>query len=306
MGIVNGTTNYVLTRMTEEGSTFADAVAEAQELGYAERDPTADVDGFDAAAKAAIIASIAFGARVVAATCTAKASRKITADDIAAAARARLRREAARGRRGARRRGRRARAPGDGAARPPARIGARFVQRGVHRRRGRRPADAARPGRRRRPDRERGARRPHRRGQEPALRRARRDDRRRSSASRSARSTRPRRSSTCRSTSPTGPACSPTIAGVFGKHDVSIQSMQQKGQGDDARLIFVTHLAREAGDDRDDPRGARARRRRARRLGAARRRRRGVSRDGHASWRGDHRGVPRPAPGHRHARRSSR
>ena len=65
-GIVNGTTNYVLTQMTEEGCSFAEAVAEAQELGYAERDPTADVDGFDAAAKAAIIASIAFGARVVA------------------------------------------------------------------------------------------------------------------------------------------------------------------------------------------------------------------------------------------------
>ena len=66
MGIVNGTTNYILTRMTEEGSSFADALAEAQGLGYAERDPTADIEGFDAAAKAAIIASIAFGARVVA------------------------------------------------------------------------------------------------------------------------------------------------------------------------------------------------------------------------------------------------
>ena len=62
-GIVNGTTNYVLTRMTEERCSFADALAEAQELGYAERDPTADVEGFDAAAKAAIIASIAFGAQ---------------------------------------------------------------------------------------------------------------------------------------------------------------------------------------------------------------------------------------------------
>ena len=66
MGIVNGTTNYILTRMTEEGASFADALAEAQALGFAERDPTADVEGFDAAAKAAIIASIAFGARVVA------------------------------------------------------------------------------------------------------------------------------------------------------------------------------------------------------------------------------------------------
>ena len=66
MGIVNGTTNYILTRMAEDGASFADALAEAQRLGYAEPDPTADVEGFDAAAKAAIIASIAFGARVVA------------------------------------------------------------------------------------------------------------------------------------------------------------------------------------------------------------------------------------------------
>ncbi len=63
MGIVNGTTNYILTKMAEEGASFSDALAEAQTLGFAERDPTADVEGFDAAAKAAIIASIAFGAR---------------------------------------------------------------------------------------------------------------------------------------------------------------------------------------------------------------------------------------------------
>lgn len=65
MGIVNGTTNYILTKMTEDGSTFDEALAEAQRLGYAERNPTADVEGFDAASKAAILASIAFGARVV-------------------------------------------------------------------------------------------------------------------------------------------------------------------------------------------------------------------------------------------------
>ena len=85
-GIVNGTTNYVLTRMTEEGSDLASAVAEAQALGYAEQDPTADVEGFDAAAKAAIIASIAFGARVTADDVHREGITAITADDIAAAA----------------------------------------------------------------------------------------------------------------------------------------------------------------------------------------------------------------------------
>ena len=65
MGIVNGTTNYILTKMTEDGAEYDEALAEAQALGYAEADPTADVEGHDAAAKAAIIASIAYGGRVV-------------------------------------------------------------------------------------------------------------------------------------------------------------------------------------------------------------------------------------------------
>ncbi|MCJ7745686.1 MAG: homoserine dehydrogenase, partial [Actinobacteria bacterium] len=59
MGIVNGTTNYILTRMSEEGSTYAEALAEAQKLGYAEADPSADVEGADAASKLAILCSIA-------------------------------------------------------------------------------------------------------------------------------------------------------------------------------------------------------------------------------------------------------
>lgn len=61
LGIVNGTTNYILTRMSEEGMDYGDALVEAQSLGYAEADPTADVGGGDAAAKAAILASLAFG-----------------------------------------------------------------------------------------------------------------------------------------------------------------------------------------------------------------------------------------------------
>src|SRR3974377_2100896 len=71
--------------MTEEGWSFAEAVAEAQELGYAERDPTADVEGFDAAAKAAIIANVAFGARVVAGDVYREGISAVTAADIAAA-----------------------------------------------------------------------------------------------------------------------------------------------------------------------------------------------------------------------------
>jgi homoserine dehydrogenase len=85
MGIVNGTTNYILTNMTDAGASFADALAGAQALGFAEADPTADVEGFDAAAKAAIIASIAFGARVVASDVYREGISGITADDIASA-----------------------------------------------------------------------------------------------------------------------------------------------------------------------------------------------------------------------------
>jgi homoserine dehydrogenase len=82
MGIVNGTTNYILTRMTEAGASYADALAEAQALGYAEADPTADVEGYDAGAKAAIIASIAFGAAVTAADVHHEGISGITTEDI--------------------------------------------------------------------------------------------------------------------------------------------------------------------------------------------------------------------------------
>jgi homoserine dehydrogenase len=85
MGIVNGTTNYILTRMTERGASYADALAEAQALGFAEADPTADVEGNDAGAKAAIIASIAFGAAVVAGDVHHEGISAITATDIAVA-----------------------------------------------------------------------------------------------------------------------------------------------------------------------------------------------------------------------------
>lgn len=85
LGIVNGTTNYILTKMAEEGADYAEALAEAQRLGYAERDPTADVEGFDAGAKAAIIASIAFGAKVVAGDVYHEGISGVSAADIAMA-----------------------------------------------------------------------------------------------------------------------------------------------------------------------------------------------------------------------------
>lgn len=85
MGIVNGTTNFVLTRMSDEGISFADALAEAQALGYAEADPTADVDGHDAASKLAILASLAFGARVLASDVQRQGIAGVTPEDVAAA-----------------------------------------------------------------------------------------------------------------------------------------------------------------------------------------------------------------------------
>jgi homoserine dehydrogenase len=85
MGIVNGTTNYVLDKMDTTGAGFSDAVAQAQALGYAEADPTADIEGFDAAAKAAILASLAFHTRVSGQDVHREGITEVTATDIAAA-----------------------------------------------------------------------------------------------------------------------------------------------------------------------------------------------------------------------------
>lgn len=82
MGIVNGTTNYILTKMDENGAAFADALKEAQALGFAESDPTADIEGFDAAAKAAILAGLAFHSRVVDNDVYREGISKITAADV--------------------------------------------------------------------------------------------------------------------------------------------------------------------------------------------------------------------------------
>ena len=87
LGIVNGTTNYILTQMSERSWGFDDALAEAQRLGYAEADPTADVEGYDAAAKCAILATLAFDSKVTAGDVFREGITGVTAQDIADAAR---------------------------------------------------------------------------------------------------------------------------------------------------------------------------------------------------------------------------
>jgi homoserine dehydrogenase len=86
LGIVNATTNFILDKMDTTGAGFEEALEEAQELGYAEADPTADVEGFDAAAKVAILASLAFHSRVTAADVHREGITDVTAADIASAA----------------------------------------------------------------------------------------------------------------------------------------------------------------------------------------------------------------------------
>ena len=82
MGIVNGTTNYILTKMHEDGREFSEALKEAQDLGFAESDPTADVEGFDAAAKAAILSGLAFHTRVTVGDVYREGISGITLEDV--------------------------------------------------------------------------------------------------------------------------------------------------------------------------------------------------------------------------------
>lgn len=85
LGIMNGTTNYILDQMDTTGASFSDALADAQKLGYAEADPTADVEGLDAASKAAIVASLAFHSTFTIDDVHTEGITAITADDVAAA-----------------------------------------------------------------------------------------------------------------------------------------------------------------------------------------------------------------------------
>src|SRR3954470_1015630 len=245
MGIVNGTTNYVLTRMTEEGSSFAEAVAEAQELGYAEPDPTADVDGFDAAAKAAIIASIAFGARVVAGDVSREGIRAVTADDIGAAAElgyvVKLLAVTEEHDGAVSARVHPAMVPvGHPLASVRGSYNAVFIEgeavgqlmllgRGA----GGGPTSSALLG-----DLIDAAKNLHAGARGATI------------GTLARKRIRPIDETASQFYVSLDvvdrPGVLAAIAGVFGRHKVSIQSMQQKGQGEDARLIFVTHLAREA------------------------------------------------------------
>ena len=176
LGIVNGTTNFILDRMDSSGAGFAESLEEAQALGYAEADPTADVEGFDAAAKAAILASLAFHTPVTAADVHREGITEVTATDILSARAlgrvvkllAICERCAGNGQSGVSVRVHPAMIP---RSHPLASVSeaynAVFVEAESA------PADVLRRGRRRHPDRERRARRHRRRGQEPAGRHAR-------------------------------------------------------------------------------------------------------------------------------------
>ena len=260
MGIVNGTTNYILTRMAEDGSSFAEALAEAQRLGYAEPDPTADVEGLDAAAKAAIIATIAFGAQITAADVYTEGITGLTDDDIASAKTlgyvVKLLAVAEE-------------IDGDVAVRVhPAMVpvhhplaavrdsfNAVFIE-------GDAVGELMLYGR--------GA------GGNPTASAVLGDlvDAVKNLVSGAKGATigslvrKPIRPITEMETpfyllmeAADRPGVLASIAGVFGRHGVSIKSMEQRGIGNDARLVFITHRAREA-DLRGDPRGAPRRRRR--------------------------------------------
>ena len=166
-GILNGTCNYILTQMRERGREFAEVLADAQKLGYAEADPSFDIDGIDAAHKLAILAALAFGRPVAFDAVHVEGIRKVSALDIAFASELGYRikllgiaRHDRGGHRGAR-------ASVHGAAVRADRPGGWRVQRRGGGGRFRRPRDAGRPRRRRRTDRVRRGRRPDRHRAQP-------------------------------------------------------------------------------------------------------------------------------------------
>ena len=214
IGIVNGTTNFILDKMDTDGAGFAETLAEAQELGYAEADPTADVEGFDAAAKAAILASLAFHTRVTGGRRLPRGHHRGHLLRHRLGPADRLRGQAAghlpavpagRVGRGAHRLG--PGAPGDDPAQPPAGRRRRRVQRGLRRVAVGRSADVLRARRRRLADGQRGAGRPGHRGPQPGPRRRRTGGVQLRRPAGGPDRQRGRPATTSRSRSPTSPAC---------------------------------------------------------------------------------------------------
>ena len=246
LGIVNGTTNYILTQMSEHGWSFDDALAEAQRLGYAEADPTADVEGYDAAAKCAILASIAFNTRVVAGDVFREGIARVTAQDIADADAPRLRRQAARDRRaGGRRRSRSASTP----RWSPRRIRSRRVRDAfnavfVEGREGR-PADVLRARGRRRSDGDGGRRATSSRSRATSRTAAARSDARVRSSGRIRPMGDTRGQYYLNLHVEDRPGVLAEIAERFGHNGVSIERVWQEGSGDEATLVFITHRAQE-------------------------------------------------------------
>ena len=148
-GIVNGTTNFILTEMARTGMTFDEALAEAQRLGYAEADPSEDVDGRDAAAKMAILARLAFDTPVHLDQVRYDGIEQIQPDDLEYARELGLGPQADRHRRAGRRRAVGPRAPGVPVSGSSAGVGQRAVQRGHRRVGGDHRDHDVRPGRRR-------------------------------------------------------------------------------------------------------------------------------------------------------------
>ena len=253
LGIVNGTTNYVLDQMDTTGAGFADAVERAQALGYAEADPTADVEGYDAASKAAILASLAFHTRVPGEAVHREGITGVTAADVAAAARMGcvVKLLAI---------GSREPAGPDGPEGVTVRVHPAFVPRSHPLAGVRGPfnavfveaeaageLDVLRPRRGRHADRGRRPRRRRRGRPAPGARRARAGG---------VGLRRPRRAAACRACSPRyhvrlevadRPGVLARVADAFAAHGVSIEQVRQQavGEGEDrtAELVVVTHVA---------------------------------------------------------------
>ena len=166
-GILNGTCNYILTQMRERGREFSEVLADAQKLGYAEADPSFDIDGIDAAHKLAILAALAFGRPVAFDAVHVEGIRGVSALDIGFVAGIGLPHQAARAGAADRGRDRDQGASLHGAGDGTDRAGGRRVQRGGDRGRFRRPGDAGGTGRGRRTDRVGGGGGPDGRGARP-------------------------------------------------------------------------------------------------------------------------------------------